>query len=121
MTTRTAPTSDDPGGASIDRATGTWDIWMRTPIGTMRAVLVFSVDDGTVRGRASGKSEEVPLRHLRVEGGDEGDRVIWTQSVTKPMRLELAFDISVLGHQMTGHSRAGRLQQSTVSGAPRPN
>jgi len=121
VTAPTAPSAGDSGDDSFGFLVGTWDISMRTPIGTMRAALVFSVDDGTLTGRAEGKAEQVPLRDLHVGPGDEGADVTWAQTVTRPMRLELAFAVTVLGDQMAGYSRAGRLPQSSVSGARRPD
>jgi hypothetical protein len=50
---------------------------------------------------------------------DEGERVTWKQSITKPLRLNLDFDVIVVGDTMHGHSRAGRLPKSTVSGERR--
>lgn len=97
---------------------GTWDISMRTPIGTVRAVMTF-IDDGNLTGVAEGQSEETPLRDLRVEAGETQDHVTWAQTITKPMRLELLFDVTVRGDEMTGHSRAGRLPKSVVTGARR--
>jgi hypothetical protein len=99
---------------------GTWDVTMRTPIGTVRAVMIFTDDDGTLTGLAEGKSEQTPLRDLRLEVGETQDHVTWAQTITKPMRLELLFDVTVHGGRMSGYSRAGRLPQSAVSGIQRP-
>jgi len=98
---------------------GTWDVSMRTPIGTVRAVMTFTEDDGSLTGFAEGKSEQTPLRDLRLEAGETQDHVTWAQTITKPMRLELLFDVTVLEGRMSGYSRAGRLPQSAVSGIRR--
>ncbi|PPF87568.1 hypothetical protein C5E07_16295 [Pseudoclavibacter sp. RFBJ3] len=93
---------------------------MRTPIGTLRAVLIFQDDAGTLSGVAEGSGElAVPLRDLQVAVKDAADRVTWAQTVTKPMRLELLFDVTVDGDLMSGYSRAGRLPKSAVSGVRR--
>jgi len=39
-----------------------------------------------------------------------------SSSFTRPMRLNLRFDVAVDGDQMTGTSKAGRLPTSKVSG-----
>ena len=91
---------------------GSWDVSLRTPIGTIRAVYVFTEQDGVLTGSASAKSETVPL--LDVAG--DGSRVTWRQSVTRPMRLNLDFDVVVNGPALTGHSRAGRLPRTVVTG-----
>ncbi|MCO8277550.1 hypothetical protein M1L60_43925 [Actinoplanes sp. TRM 88003] len=90
---------------------GTWDISLRTPIGTLTAVYVFTESGGT----AATKSETVPLADLTFDG----TRATWRQSVTRPMRLNLDFDVTVDGTTLTGHSRAGRLPRTTVTGIRR--
>lgn len=44
-------------------------------------------------GVARGAGEEVPLADISLDG----DRLTWKQAVTKPMRLNLAFDVTVDG------------------------
>jgi hypothetical protein len=94
---------------------GDWDVNIKTPIGTLAVVYTFIEDDGTIAGTATGKGETVPLRDIVVAG----QRVTWRQSVTKPMRLNLEFDVVVDGERLTGHSRAGRLPRSAVTGVRR--
>lgn len=40
----------------------------------------------------------------------------WRQRVSKPMRLNLDFDVTIAGDEMTGVSRAGRLPRTQVTG-----
>jgi hypothetical protein len=47
--------------------------------------------------------------------------VTWRQQVTRPIRLNLDFDVIVNGETLTGHSHAGRLPRTTVTGTRRPN
>jgi hypothetical protein len=94
---------------------GDWDVAIKTPIGSLAVVYTFSDDDGGVTGTATGKGETVPLRDIAVDG----QRVTWRQSVTKPMRLNLEFDVVVEGDRLTGHSKAGRLPRSAVTGVRR--
>jgi hypothetical protein len=98
--------------------TGTWNLSMRTPIGTMHATMTFADADGVWTGTADddGTSPSIPLHDIRIENTADGEHVTWSQSITKPMRLNLDFDVVVAGDQMTGHSRAGRLPRTTVSG-----
>ncbi|MCT7660303.1 hypothetical protein [Mycobacterium deserti] len=95
---------------------GDWDVTIKTPIASLAVVYTFSEIDGRVDGTATGKGETVPLRDIVVAG----QRVTWRQSVTKPMRLNLDFDVVVDGDRLTGHSRAGRLPRSPVTGVRRP-
>jgi hypothetical protein len=46
----------------------------------------------------------------------DGDRVTWRQSITRPMRLHLTFDVTVAGDELTGRSKTGRLPASKVTG-----
>jgi hypothetical protein len=94
--------------------TGDWDVTIKTPIGSLAIVHSFT-DDGGLAGSATGKGETVPLRDIVVAG----QRVTWRQSVTKPMRLNLEFDVEVDGDRLTGHSKAGRLPRSAVTGVRR--
>ena len=94
---------------------GTWDVSLKTPIGTLSAVYVFTETGGVLAGTASTKSETVPLAAIVCDG----PRVTWRQSVTRPMRLNLDFDVVVDGQTLTGHSRAGHLPRTTVTGTRR--
>ena len=98
---------------------GEWDVTIKTPIGSMAVVYRFTDDGSTVAGSATGKDETVPLRNITDVNDAGGQRVTWQQSVTKPMRLNLDFDVVVDGDRLAGHSRAGRLPRSAVIGTRR--
>ncbi|MET1072833.1 MAG: hypothetical protein ABWY11_09340 [Umezawaea sp.] len=95
-------------------AEGDWELVVDTPIGKQHALLVLSAEDGVpsgvVRDRRHGG--EVVLTDLLVDS----DRVTWAQAITRPMRLNLVFDVTVDGDSMTGTSKAGRLPTSRVTG-----
>jgi len=91
---------------------GIWNLVIATPIGKQRAVLELTTVDGTLRGIARGDAEDVELAGLSLDG----DRLTWAQSITKPLRLNLLFDMTVEGDTMTGTSKAGRLPRSQVTG-----
>ena len=92
--------------------TGVWDVTIKTPIGSLPVVFTFTDDGGTIVGTATSKDEMVPLHDIVVDR----QRVTWRQSIRKPIRLNLEFDVAVDGDQLTGHSRAGRLPRSAVTG-----
>lgn len=94
---------------------GDWDVSIKTPIGTLAITYRFAAQDGTLTGTAASRQETVPLTDIVVTD----DRVTWRQTVTRPMRLNLDFDVRVDGDEMSGHSRAGRLPRSAVSGVRR--
>lgn len=91
---------------------GTWNLSISTPIGKIEAVVELREQDGTLTGVARGADEEVPLSDVALDG----DRLTWKQAVTKPMRLNLAFDVTVNGDTLKGTSKAGRLPSSKVTG-----
>ena len=95
---------------------GTWDVSLKTPIGTIGVVYVFTETPNGIAGTATARDETVPLRAIACDGS----RVTWEQSVTRPMRLNLHFDVVTSGDTLAGHSRAGRLPRTTVTGTRRP-
>ena len=94
---------------------GDWDVTIKTPIGSLQILYTFTEEGGTFAGSATGRGETVTLRDITVAG----QRVTWKQSVSKPMRLNLDFDVVLDGDRLTGHSKAGRLPRSTVTGVRR--
>lgn len=98
---------------------GDWDVTIKTPIGSLAVGYSFIERNGTVAGTATGIGETVPLRDITVANDAGRQRVTWRQSVTKPMRLNLEFDVVVDGDRLTGHSKAGRLPRSVVTGVRR--
>ncbi|MER5484243.1 hypothetical protein ABT024_13625 [Streptomyces sp. NPDC002812] len=102
---------------------GIWDLTVSTPIGRINAVVELLRQDGVLTGIARGAGEEVPLGDLTLtcapDGDGDGDRLTWKQAVTKPMRLNLAFAVTVTGDALAGTSKAGRLPASKVTGRRR--
>ncbi|MDT5335502.1 MAG: hypothetical protein QOD90_1007 [Mycobacterium sp.] len=94
---------------------GTWDVTIKTPIGSLAVTYTFTESDGAPSGSATLRGDTVPLRELAVDGC----HAVWKQAVTKPMRLNLDFDVVIDGDAMSGHSRAGRLPRSAVTGMRR--
>ncbi|MBU6533583.1 hypothetical protein [Streptomyces mayonensis] len=95
---------------------GAWDLSVSTPVGRIRAVAEFRREGGTLTGTARGEGEEVALSGVVLDG----DRLTWKQRVTKPLRLNLTFDVRVDGDTLNGTSRAGRRPPSKVTGRRRP-
>ncbi len=94
---------------------GDWDVTIKTPIGSLLVVYTFTTGPNGLRGSATLKNETVELQQISLDH----DRATWRQSITKPMRLNLHFDVVVSGDELVGHSRAGRLPRSTVTGVRR--
>ncbi|OBF62493.1 hypothetical protein A5787_16300 [Mycobacterium sp. 852002-50816_SCH5313054-b] len=101
---------------------GDWDVSIKTPIGTLAVRSAFKqLGDGPggLSGTATYQDETVALQDFTRETVGSGTRLTWRQSVRKPIRLKLDFDVVVSGDVMSGHSRAGRLPRSPVSGTRR--
>lgn len=98
---------------------GHWDVTIKTPIGTLQVLYAFTQSRDGVAGTATYKDEIVALQQVTSETVDGGTRLTWRQSVTKPMRLNLNFDVVVRDDALSGHSRAGRLPRSAVTGTRR--
>ncbi|CDO89879.1 hypothetical protein AWC29_00450 [Mycobacterium triplex] len=98
---------------------GDWDVKIKTPIGTLAVRYAFTQHRDGLAGTATYQDETVALQDLTSEPAEGGTRLTWSQSVTRPMRLHLAFDVLIHDDVLDGHSRAGRLPRSAVSGARR--
>jgi hypothetical protein len=92
--------------------TGAWNINIVTPIGTQYVVLELTEREGAVQGIARGGAETTPLINPVLDG----NRLTWAQSITKPMRLHLTFDVTIDGDILTGRAKAGMLPASNVTG-----
>jgi hypothetical protein len=91
---------------------GTWALVIATPIGKQRVVLELAQRGDALTGVAKGEAEEVELADLRLDG----NRLTWAQAITKPLRLNLTFDVTIDGDSLAGKSKAGRLPASKVTG-----
>ncbi|WP_433191895.1 hypothetical protein ACQP1G_24450 [Nocardia sp. CA-107356] len=95
---------------------GIWDLIIATPVGRVAPVIELRREGDAFVGFARGTDEEVPLHDVVVDG----NQITWTQSVTRPMRLNLVFAVTIDGDTLTGTSKAGRLPSSKVTGSRRP-
>jgi hypothetical protein len=91
---------------------GTWNLSIATPIGKQEVVLELVDDNGALGGTATGAAETVDLSNVILDG----DRLTWTQSITKPIQLDLAFDVMIDGDTLEGTAKAGLLPKSKVTG-----
>lgn len=91
---------------------GDWDTTIATPVGKLEVRLSISIKNGNIQGKATQGDETVefitPLLH--------GNKLTWSLRITKPMRLNLKFEVTADGDQMTGFARAGILPASKLTG-----
>jgi hypothetical protein len=92
---------------------GFWNVAVKTPLGTRRTVLEIWTADGGLQGLSRGEKEQLTLEGLH----REGNRLTWSQNITKPMRMVLSFDVTVDGDEMNGTARGGPMPAATVSGS----
>lgn len=95
---------------------GTWQLLIRTPVGSLPVELVVTDDDGTLTGLARGQGEDIAIPDMVLVQQADGPHLTWTQQVTKPLRLTLGFDVRVDDDSLEGTARAGRLPASHVAG-----
>lgn len=91
---------------------GTWQVTISTPIGKQYVTFQIVERSGTLAGTATGGSETVPL----IDVTREGARLRWRQAVTKPMKLNIAFDVVITGDEMVGSAKAGVFPASKLEG-----
>ncbi|QJD86064.1 DJ-1/PfpI family protein [Cohnella herbarum] len=91
---------------------GVWSIVILTPIGKQNVTLHISEENGRIWGKAVQGDEVAEL----VDPVVKGNRLLWSQRVKKPMRLNLKFEMSLQGNELIGIARAGMLPASKVTG-----
>jgi hypothetical protein len=93
---------------------GTWTLTTDTPVGKQTTVVELSDTAGGLSGVARDRWHpgELELRDLALDG----DRLSWAMTMTKPLRLDLTYTMTVDGDTMAGQAKAGRLMRSKVTG-----
>ncbi|RTE11422.1 DJ-1/PfpI family protein [Paenibacillus whitsoniae] len=91
---------------------GEWDTTIATPIGKLQVRLSIVTYNGIVHGKAVQGNETVDF----LDSVLQGDKLVWLLKITKPMRLNLKFEVAVDGDQMTGVAKAGMLPASKLTG-----
>ncbi|GBG11108.1 putative thiamine biosynthesis protein ThiJ [Paenibacillus agaridevorans] len=97
---------------SSSNLAGNWETIIATPVGKMPVLLSIVIRDGDLQGTATQGDETVEL----IDPDWQNDRLSWSLRVTKPMRLNLKFEVAVNGDVMTGIAKAGILPASKVTG-----
>lgn len=92
---------------------GRWAITIATPIGKQEVVLDIVDREGPVSGTATQGAETVAF----VDPAIVGDRITWSQKITKPMSMTIRFDVVRDGDTLSGKAKPGILPASTVTGS----
>lgn len=94
------------------RFDGQWDTTIATPVGKLQVKLAIAINNGVIQGTATQGDETVsfidPMLH--------SNKLVWLLPITKPMRLNLKFEVAVHGDVMSGTAKAGVLPASKLTG-----
>lgn len=91
---------------------GEWDTTVATPVGKIQIKLSISTSNGMIQGKAIQGNETVEFQHPALKD----NKLTWLLPVTKPMRLNLKFEVAADGDDMTGTAKAGMLPASKLTG-----
>lgn len=91
---------------------GTWKIEIPTPMGKQQAELLIVHTNELLSGTATAGEETVPFINPAVSG----NTISWTQNVTKPLKLEIKFELTREGDNLSGKAKPGILPAASVTG-----
>lgn len=91
---------------------GDWDTTIATPVGKLQVKLSISTSNGTIQGKATQGDETVEFLNPVLQD----NKLTWSLRITKPMRLNLKFEVAADGDHMTGIAKAGVLPASKLTG-----
>ncbi|PTM58001.1 DJ-1/PfpI family protein [Desmospora activa] len=115
ITTNTSASNDSTVNSKITQASlfdGDWDTTIATPVGKLQVKLSISTRDGLIQGTATQGDETVELINPKLQN----NKLTWALPITKPMRLNLKFEVVADGDHMTGIAKAGLLPGSQLTG-----
>jgi hypothetical protein len=90
---------------------GKWQVSIATPIGKQSVLFEITTENGVIQGRATQGAETISFYPTL-----QNEHLTWTQSITRPLRLTLAFDVWLDGSTMKGTAKAGFLPSSSLVG-----
>ncbi|WP_123041103.1 DJ-1/PfpI family protein [Cohnella candidum] len=91
---------------------GEWDTVIATPVGKLQVKLNIATVKGVIQGTAA-QGDEISAF---IDPEISGEVLRWSQQITKPLRLNLKFEVVVDGDVMTGFAKAGVLPASKLTG-----
>lgn len=91
---------------------GAWRILINTPVGKQIVALQIQDRDGTVSGTATQGDESVEM----IDPVIDGNKIEWSQRITKPMKLTIKFSLTRDGDALSGSAKPGILPSSVVTG-----
>ncbi|MFB8374346.1 DJ-1/PfpI family protein [Paenibacillus taichungensis] len=91
---------------------GNWDTTIATPVGKLEVKLYIKTISDVIQGTATQGNETIPFMNPVLCD----NKLTWSLSITKPMRLNLKFEVTVDEDQMRGTAKAGLLPASKLTG-----
>jgi len=91
---------------------GIWDTTIATPVGRLQIKLSIHTHGGLIQGTATQGDETVEFINPRIHN----HKLVWSLRITKPMRLNLKFEVSTDGERIDGVAKAGILPASRLNG-----
>lgn len=107
-----APGTPHSNNTQISLFDGDWDTTLATPIGKLGVKLSISTRNNRIHGTATQGDETSEFMNPVLQDG----KLSWSLRITKPMRLNLKFEVSVNGNQILGIAKAGLLPASKLTG-----
>ena len=90
----------------------TWEITMKTPLGTQKATLYISIDGNKLTGKMASRAG-----HSNISDGTiNGDQLMWKASIKFPRRITFEFTAKRNGDSMSGTVKLGPLGEATFTG-----
>lgn len=91
---------------------GQWTVTVKSPTGPMATTLVLECNDGKLTGTQSGEGSTTVIDQVRFDNGN----LVWTNQITKPMKLKLEFSGVVEGSTMAGKVKTGFMGSFSFTG-----
>ncbi|QOS79001.1 DJ-1/PfpI family protein [Paenibacillus sp. JNUCC31] len=91
---------------------GNWDTTIATPVGKLEVKLCITTCNDVIEGTATQGDETIAFLNPVFYN----NKLTWSLAITKPMRLNLKFEVGADGDQMSGIAKAGLLPASKLTG-----
>ncbi len=91
---------------------GSWDVVLNTPMGKQKGKMNVSLSGSDLSGEIQSPMGSILMR----EGKVDGDKATWLCGVTKPISMDLEFDVLVDGDAFTGTVKVGPMGKNAVEG-----
>jgi hypothetical protein len=94
---------------------GTWNLTIKSPTGPMETTLSIERSGDTLTGSQSGQGLTSPISDVKLDG----NKLTWTNHVTKPMKMKLECSGVIEGTNMTGKVKVGFMGTYPFTGSKR--